>query len=212
MKLLPNLSNSILKGKIFPKKDKATYTLPIRSWAVEDRPREKLQQKGQKNLSNAELLAVLLGSGSNGESALALARRILASFNQNLTDLAKAEVDGLQQFKGVGLGKASKIMAALELGKRRQFDDFPEKESISCSQDAFRLIAPHLIDLPHEEFWIILLNRANRVLKYQKISAGGVSGTIVDAKLVFSKALQLLACSIILIHNHPSGAPRSADE
>jgi len=187
--------------------------LSIKSWAEEDRPREKLMHKGKNQLSDAELIAIILGSGSRNESALTLAQKILKSVENNLNDLGKCTLSELQRFKGVGEAKAIIIAAAMELGRRRQLSDIKKKPKITSSKNAFDIVAPLLIDLPYEEFWLILLNRSNLVIAKEKISTGGVSGTVVDAKLIFSKALDHLASSVILMHNHPSGnlKPSQAD-
>lgn len=199
---------------IKPKReDSFNKGLTIKSWAKADRPREKLVSKGKQQLSNTELLAILLGSGNKNESALDLAKRVLNFFENDLNQLGKTDLQTLQQFKGIGEVKAIKIIATLELGRRRQLTTISSKPQINSSHDAFRTIAPLIIDLPHEEFWIILLNRANRVIGRAQISSGGVAGTVVDAKVIFRKAIQSLACSMILVHNHPSGNlnPSQAD-
>ena len=187
--------------------------LSIKQWAEEDRPREKLLTQGSKRMSNAELVAILLGSGNRNESALDLAKRLLASFDNDLHRLAMAGVKEFCTFKGIGNAKAVTLAAALELGQRRVRTDVRQLPSITCSKDAFLIVHPHLADLPHEEFWILLLNRANKLIDSIQISIGGVAGTVVDAKMVFQKALQHLASSIILAHNHPSGnlRPSQAD-
>lgn len=185
----------------------------IRSWAEDDRPREKLLLKGKAALSDAELIAILIGSGSADETAVGLSKRILQSLNNQLSDLAKLTVKDLMQFKGIGEAKAISIIAALELGRRRK-DSEPEKRvKITDSQTAFDTIYPHLGDLNHEEFWVIFLNRANQVIGKQNVSKGGVSGTVVDPKVVFKMAVQFPASGIILAHNHPSGnlKPSQAD-
>lgn len=185
----------------------------IRSWAEDDRPREKLLLKGKSVLSDAELIAILIGSGSAEETAVSLSKRILQSLNNNLSALGKLSVKDLTQFKGIGEAKAISIIAALELGRRR-IDSEPEKRvKISDSQSAFDTIYPHLGDLGHEEFWVIFLNRANAVIGKQNISKGGISGTVVDPKVVFKMAVQFPASAIILAHNHPSGnlKPSQAD-
>ncbi len=193
------MTQSPAKGK-YPLK-----ALPIKSWAEADRPREKLKSKGKQQLSEAELMAILLGSGTQDESALALSKRMLSFFNNDLTAVGKADLHALKKFKGIGEVKAIKIIAALELGRRRQLTNIIEKPQVCSSKEAFDALAPLMIDLPHEEFWIIMLNRANRIIGREKISSGGVAGTVVDAKVVFRKAIQQLACSLILAHNHPSG-------
>ncbi|MCB0756562.1 MAG: DNA repair protein RadC [Flavobacteriales bacterium] len=185
----------------------------IRSWAEDDRPREKLLLKGKSALSDAELIAILIGSGNTEETAVDLSKRILQSLNNNLSELGKLTVKDLMQFKGIGEAKAISIIAALELGRRRK-DAEPEKRiKITDSRSAFDTIYPHLGDLNHEEFWVIFLNRANAVIGKQNISKGGVSGTVVDPKVVFKMAVQFPASGIILAHNHPSGnlKPSQAD-
>ena len=199
-----------------PDLEKVSYStsfLPIKSWAEADRPREKLLLKGKQALSDAELVAILIGSGSRNETAVSLSQRILKSFDNNLNELGKASVKDLMIFKGIGEAKAISINAALELGRRRQLSDIKERPQIRSSRDAYNVIAPLVMDLPHEEFWILLLNRSNHVIGRAQISAGGTSGTIVDAKMVFKKALEHQASSIILCHNHPSGSlkPSEAD-
>lgn len=185
----------------------------IKSWAEEDRPREKLLLKGRQALTDAELLAILLGSGSREESAVGLSQRILQSFDQQLNELGKSSIEELKKFKGIGEAKAITIAAALELGRRRQLTDIRRKPQVKSSQDAFNAIAPLVMDLNREEFWILLLNRANRIISRERISAGGISGTVVDARILFQKALTGNACSLILFHNHPSGNlnPSQAD-
>ncbi len=186
----------------------ATYSnqnLTIKSWAEEDRPREKLLTKGKQSLSDAELLAILLGSGSRDETAVGLAQRILQSVGNDLNELGRRSVAELTKFKGIGEAKSITVVAALELGRRRQLTDVKERPQIRSSRDAWQLIAPILMDLSHEEFWILLLNRAGRVIGREQISLGGVAGTVVDAKIVFRKAIESMASSLILVHNHPSG-------
>jgi DNA repair protein RadC len=180
-------------------------TLSIKAWAEEDRPREKLLLKGKKALSDAELLAILLGAGSRHESAVALGKRILQSVDYNLNELGKCSVSDLQRFKGVGEAKAVSIAACMELGRRRQLSVIKDRPQVRSSRDAFDAIGPMIADLRHEEFWILLLNRANRITDRICISSGGVAGTIVDPKIIFKRAVEGLACSIILCHNHPSG-------
>ncbi len=189
------------------------YNLSIKAWAEEDRPREKLRSKGKQSLSDAELIAILLGSGSRSESAVGLAKRILSGVDNNLSELGKCSLAEFMKYKGIGEAKAITIAAALELGRRRQLSQVRDRPQVRSSRDAFRAIAPLLVDLPHEEFWILLLNRANRVVGRDQISLGGVTGTVVDAKVLFRKAIEGMACSIILCHNHPSGnlQPSQAD-
>ena len=193
----------------------ATYrtTLTIKAWAEEDRPREKLLTKGKHALSDAELIAILIGSGNREETAVDLSKRILKSVENNLNELGKSSVKELMKFKGIGEAKAITIVAALELGRRRQMSDIKERPQIRSSRDAYNIIAPMLIDLAHEEFWILLLNRSNHVIGRANISIGGTAGTIVDAKIIFKKALEMQASGMILCHNHPSGSlqPSQAD-
>ena len=188
--------------------------LGIKSWAEDDRPREKMIKRGKQNLSDAELLAILIGSGTKNETAVGLSQRILKSVENNLNELGKVSLAELMRFKGIGEAKAITIAAALEIGRRRQLSDFIDRPQILSSKDGYHCIAPILMDLNREEFWIVLLNRANRVIGKEQISAGGVSGTVVDAKIVFQKSLEAgPASSIILCHNHPSGniKPSQAD-
>lgn len=177
----------------------------IKSWAEDDRPREKLALKGERSLSNAELMAILLGSGSTRESAVELAKRILIDSGNNLSRLAKLSINELKAYRGIGEAKAITIKAALELGRRRQSDRPEKRQSITSSLDAYRIIAPFLQDKKVEEFWIMLFNRRNHLVDQQLISKGGVSSTIVDAKIVFQHAITKLASGLILVHNHPSG-------
>lgn len=183
--------------------------LNIKSWAEEDRPREKLLFKGKKQLTDAELLAIILGSGNREESALALAQRILQAYHADLNELGRCSVKELtERFKGVGEAKAISIIAALELGQRRQLLPLQKRPQISSSKDAYLALAPLLQDLTTEEFWILLLNQSNRMLGRERVSSGGISTTVVDARVVFKKALEYNAASMILCHNHPSGSLR----
>ena len=186
----------------------------IKEWAVEDRPREKMLTKGIRTLSDAELIAILIGSGSTNESAVEVSRRVLASVNNNLNELGKKSVADLRKFKGIGQVKAIIIMAALELGRRRKECDPDEKLKVVTSSDAALMFKPLLNDLPHEEFWVLLLNRNNTVIDKFMVSQGGLTGTIIDVRLIMKTALEKLACSIILCHNHPSGnlIPSQADK
>ncbi|HMQ08066.1 MAG TPA: DNA repair protein RadC [Saprospiraceae bacterium] len=180
--------------------------LPIKSWSVDDRPREKLMNNGSKALSNSELMAILIGTGSRGESAISVCKKILNDHENNLHKIGRLSVKDFMKYKGIGEAKAISLVAALELGFRRQFAQEEEKIVIQSSQDAYRFIAPKLSHLPFEEFHIILLNQANRVIQSIKISSGGVSATVVDARAVLKQAIELLASSVILVHNHPSGS------
>lgn len=179
--------------------------LPIKSWAEDDRPREKLLKKGKSTLSDAELIAILIGSGSQEESAVELSKRILIQAKNNLNELSKMSVPDLIRFKGIGEAKALSVVAALELGRRRKDQPILSKPKISSSRDAYVLMRDVLDDLPHEEFWVLLLNRANKVLARNCISKGGFTGTVADPKVIFKVALEQNACGIILFHNHPSG-------
>lgn len=179
--------------------------LPISSWAEDDRPREKLLNKGKAQLSKAELIAILIGSGNREESAVELSKRILKSINNNLAELSKLGVAELCKFKGIGTAKAISIVAALEIGRRRRADEVIEKKKkIKSSNDAYNILYADLSDKDYEEFWILLLDRANQIIKKINISEGGVSGTIADPKKIFKLALENNSSSIILAHNHPS--------
>ena len=179
-------------------------TSSIKTWNLDDRPREKFIEKGASNLSNAELLAILLGSGSKDESAVDLAKRILNYTQNNLSELGKLSIEDLTQFKGVGEAKAVTLCSAFEIARRKK-DEVVEKVKITSANDVYNEISPYVSHLNHEEFWVLYLNRANVVLRKEKISSGGVAGTIVDNKIILKKALLNLASSIILVHNHPSG-------
>lgn len=179
--------------------------LNIREWSPEDRPREKLLLKGTSALSEAELIAILIGSGTTKTSAVELAKKVLQLVNNNLSELARLTVKDLMKVKGIGEAKAITIVAALELGRRRKDHDPEKKPKITSSYDAFELLKGELMDLPHEEFWILLLNRSNQVVKKKRISEGGVSGTVADPKIIYKLALEELASGIIVAHNHPSG-------
>ncbi|MDN4164848.1 DNA repair protein RadC [Cytophagales bacterium LB-30] len=187
--------------------------LAITHWAEEDRPREKLLLKGVAALSDAELIAILIGSGTTELSAVDLSKLILHSVGNQLHQLARLSVKDLTKFKGIGEAKAISIVSALELGRRRKESEPLKKAKITCSADAYELIKPHLWDQKREEFWVLLLDRANQVLKKQQISQGGINGTIADPRLIFQVALQEFATGIILVHNHPSGQlkPSEAD-
>ena len=176
----------------------------IKSWSFQDQPREKLVMKGKQVLSDSELLAIIIGSGSAEDTALGLAKKILSN-RGSLDALGRMSLDELTQFKGIGTAKASIIMASMELGRRRQISPIHVKAKIKSSKDAFNLLGPILSDLAVEEFWIACLNRANSILSKEKISSGGIHGTVVDPKVIYAKALSKGASSIILFHNHPSG-------
>jgi DNA repair protein RadC len=194
-------------------KQKYHQSLVIKSWAEEDRPREKLLLKGKAALSDAELIAILINSGTPMLTAVDVAKSILAGVNNDLHHLARLTVPELRKHKGIGEAKAITIVSALELGRRRKESGTTARTKITCSQDIFDHLKPQLLDLPHEEFWILLLNRANEVMKKMPVSSGGVAGTVADPKIIFKQALDHLASAIILVHNHPSGncQPSGAD-
>ncbi|WP_319499846.1 DNA repair protein RadC [uncultured Draconibacterium sp.] len=185
--------------------------LNIKDWAVEDRPREKLLSKGPRSLTDAELIAILIGSGNIEETAVELSRRILASADNNLNELGRKNIDFLTKFQGIGEAKAVTIAAALELGKRRKEADVFNKKQISGSKDAAEYFQPMLGDLNHEEFWILLLNRGNRIIDSFMVSQGGISGTVIDVRLILKNALDKMASAIILCHNHPSGTMQASN-
>ena len=178
----------------------------IKQWAEEDRPREKMLNKGMSALSDAELLAILIGSGNTSETAVELSRRILSENKNNLNELARMSIPALcKQFKGIGTAKAVTIAAALELGRRRKENAELERPQIRTSTDVYKLFAPLISDLPHEEMWIAALNNACRVMGTMKISQGNATGTVVDVQTVMRYALDKHATQLILSHNHPSG-------
>ncbi|MDR2682378.1 MAG: DNA repair protein RadC [Dysgonamonadaceae bacterium] len=186
--------------------------LSVKDWSPEDQPREKLLYKGVYSLSDAELLAIILGSGSRGESVVDLAQRILQSTNNNINQLGKLSVKQLMQFKGIGEAKAISIVAALELGKRRKAEEVLHRQRILFSKDVYEYFHPLLCDLYYEEFWVLFLNRASKVIDKLKISQGGIASTIVDAKVIYREALLRSATGIVLCHNHPSGHPEPSKE
>lgn len=179
--------------------------LGIKNWAAEDRPREKLLLKGKSALSDAELVALLIGSGTGTLSAVDVAKQVLQSVENNLHELAKLTVKDLMKSKGIGEARAITIVAAMELGRRRKESDAGEKPKVSGSKEAYEMVKGDLMDLAHEEFWVLLFNRANRLIKKKRISEGGVSGTVADPKIIYKLALEELASGIIVVHNHPSG-------
>ncbi len=185
----------------------------IKTWAVEDRPREKLLLKGRSSLSNAELVAILINTGTKNNSALDLAKEVLNLANNNLVNLGKKSISEFGRIKGVGQAKALKIVAALELGRRRQLANAEKRKQIQKSTDAFEYLQPIIGDLQYEEFWILLLNRNNKIIGTEKISKGGIVGTVTDKRIIFKLAIDAFATSIILAHNHPSGntKPSEAD-
>ena len=183
----------------------------IKQWAEDDKPREKLMLKGKQALSDAELLAILIGSGSRNESAVDLSKRIIASVS-NLNALGKLSLKQLIEFKGIGEAKAVTILAAMELGRRRGSEEEIELKKITSSKSAFDIIHPIIGDLIHEEFWILYLNNSSKVIYKSQLSKGGITGTVVDVRLVFKTALEQNAVSIILCHNHPSGILKASDQ
>ena len=185
--------------------------LNIKKWAESDRPREKLVKYGKESLSIAELLAILLRTGTSKTTALDLSRQVLSNSENDLTQLARLSVSDISKIKGLGPVKAITIVAALELGRRRREEETTQKSQISSSKDAADILQPILEDLNHEEFWIILLNKANRLIDKKVISSGGMSATVVDPKIIFRVALENRACSIILGHNHPSGNTKPSE-
>lgn len=188
-------------------------TTVMKSWAEDDRPREKMLNLGRHNLSVAELLSIVIGSGSARHTALDLAQMILADHENNLAELSRKSVRQLQTYHGIGEAKAIAIVAAMELGRRRTAGGFITRQTITSSNQVAALFRPRLSDLEHEEFWLLLLDRANQFIKEYQLSKGGVSGTVVDCKLIFKKAIEHTASSVILCHNHPSGnvKPSAAD-
>lgn len=179
--------------------------LSIKNWAEADRPREKLLEKGRNALSDAELIAILLGSGTKDLTAVELAQNILHHVGNDLNKLGKLSIKELMQHKGVGKAKAITIAAALELGRRRKESESNQKTFIKSSKDAYEFISPFLSDLHHEEFWAIYLNRNNSIIHYAKIGQGGISATIADIRIILKTAIEQLASGIIICHNHPSG-------
>jgi DNA repair protein RadC len=186
------------------------YT-PINQWAEDDRPREKFLLKGKSALSDSELLAILIGSGSRNESAVQLCQRILASVNNNLNHLGKLSIKQLTEFKGIGEAKAITIAAALELGRRRRAEDAVTLNTITSSKAVFEIMQPIIGELAHEEFWVLYLNNSNKILHKAQLSKGGLTGTIVDTRIIFKTALEYNATSLILTHNHPSGKLQASD-
>ncbi|WP_353086214.1 DNA repair protein RadC [Flavobacterium sp.] len=186
------------------------YT-PISQWAEDDRPREKFLLKGKMALSDAELLAILLGSGSRNESAVQLAQRILAHSQNNLNTLGKQTITQLMEFRGIGEAKAITVAAALELGRRRRMEEVKDKVKITSSKTVFDIMQPLIGELAHEEFWVLYLNNSNKIIHKAVLSKGGITGTVVDIRLIFKSALENQATSLILSHNHPSGKLQASE-
>lgn len=186
--------------------------LRIKQWALEDRPREKLLSKGIASLSDAELLAILIGSGTEKASAVELGKQILSDHNHNLHELGKTSIAQLTgKYHGIGQARAIAIAAALELGRRRKMSDVLVRPKINGSADAYQVLLPLIGELPHEEFWVLMLNRANKVILPYKASQGGITGTVTDVRIILKTALEQQACGMILAHNHPSGNTRASD-
>ncbi|MBD8348205.1 RadC family protein [Dysgonomonas sp. HGC4] len=193
--------------------DQSKVKLTITEWAEEDRPREKLLLKGISALSDAELLAILIGSGNKNETAVELSQRILFFVKNNLNSLGKLNINDLiQNFNGIGEAKAITIIAALELGKRRKLSDSEKQQRILLSKDVYNIFQPILGDLRHEESWVLLMNSSNKVLKKILASKGGITGTVIDIRLIIKEAIENLATNIVLVHNHPSGSTKPSDE
>ncbi|WP_242202432.1 RadC family protein [Aestuariivivens insulae] len=192
--------------------NKASFS--IKKWSQDDQPREKLLNKGKVVLSDAELVAILIGSGNKDESAVALCKRILASVDYNLSELGKLSTKQLMAFKGIGEAKAVAIAAAMELGRRRRGVEALDKQKITSSRSVYEFMQPIIGELQHEEFWIIYLNNSNKVIHKNQLSKGGITGTLVDVRLVLKNALEVGATGLILVHNHPSGTlkPSLADK
>jgi len=186
-------------------------TFSIKYWAEDDQPREKLMLKGKAALSDAELIAILIGSGSRNESAVELSKRILASTDNNLNALGKMSLQQLMAFKGIGEAKAVSIAAAMELGRRRREEDGIDLKKITSSRAVFEIMQPIIGELPHEEFWILYLNNSNKVIYKAQLSKGGITGTVVDVRIVYKLALEHNAVAVILVHNHPSGVLQASE-
>lgn len=189
------------------------HSQSIKHWNEDDRPREKLALKGRSSLSDAELVAIIMGSGNKEESAVQLAQRILASAQNNWNELAKYSIQDLCQFKGVGEAKAISIITALEIGRRRNTQEVLERKKITSSTDAALILQQQIGDLPTEEFWVMYLNQGNKIIKIEQISRGGITQTAVDIRIIFKRGIELMATAMILSHNHPSGNlnPSEAD-
>jgi len=190
------------------------YNSSIKHWSLSDRPREKFIEKGREALSNTELIAILIRSGTQDRSAMVVAKDVLALANDNLSLLAKLQMKDLLEIKGIGDAKATCLMSALELGRRRRLSDAADRVKITSSKDVFELMKPLLEDLETEQFWVLYLNNDNRVLNKQKSSDGGITATVVDVRIILRRALELSATGLVLCHNHPSGSlvPSQSDK
>lgn len=184
----------------------------IKTWAHDDRPRLKLASKGKRTLSDSELIAILINSGTREKTAIDLAKEILLSCNNSLVELSKKTIPELCRFKGMGEAKAVSLIAGLELSKRIRVKDKRVKKGITSSQDSYQTFRPLLEGLNHEEFYVLLLNRSNRIIKHALISSGGINQTVVDPRIIFKHAIDSMACSMILAHNHPSGQLKPSDQ
>lgn len=191
--------------------EETTGAFSIKYWAEDDKPREKLMLKGKTALSDAELIAILIGSGSRNESAVELSKRILKSVDNNLNALGKLSTQQLMNFKGIGEAKAVTIAAAAELGRRRREEDTPDLKKVTSSRAVYDIMQPLIGELPHEEFWVLYLNNSNKVIYKSQLSKGGITGTVVDVRLAFKLALEHNATGMILVHNHPSGALQASE-
>ena len=189
----------------------SSNSFSIKSWAQDDQPREKLRSKGRRALSDAELLAIVIGSGNRGESAVKLSKRILSSVDNNLNALGKLDVEDLMKFKGIGKAKAISIVATLEIGRRRRSEEVLKLTQVTSSRSVFNALHPLLGELPHEEFWIVYLNNSNKIIGKEQSSKGGMTSTIVDSRIIMKTAIRLGATGLILAHNHPSGALRPSE-
>jgi DNA repair protein RadC len=185
--------------------EESSKHINIKALAEDDRPREKLLTMGRQTLSDAELIGIILGSGNRKETAVQVAQRMLSDNQNNINQLAKLSINDYKKYRGVGIVKAINIAAAFELGRRRTGSDTIEKIKITSSNVAYQLLQKRLSDLPHEEFWILILNRANQVIKEENISKGGIAGTVVDVRLICKSAIENNASGIVVAHNHPSG-------
>mgnify|MGYP002624174143 FL=1 len=183
----------------------------IKNWATEDRPREKMLEKGRETLSDAELIAILIGSGNSKESAVDLSRRILKDVDDNLIQLSQLTINELMSYNGIGEAKAISIAAAMELGRRRRFAETVRQPTVNNSKDAFEYFYMKVSDIRHEQFWVMLLSSTNKVIKIVKISDGGLNMTMADPKRIFKIALENNALAVVLCHNHPSGNVNPSD-
>lgn len=186
--------------------------LSIKSWAEDDRPREKMLLKGKQVLTDAELIAILIGSGTRSKSAVQLAQEMLHGCNNNLQEFGTWQINDLQRFNGIGQAKAVTLLAAIELGRRRKASAGELKKKITSAEQVFEHLSPIFMDLPHEEFHVVFLTRANTIIDTKQISIGGMTGTIADGKIIFKEALAVNACGIILAHNHPSGQLKPSEQ